>query len=314
MPGAEVKVLSDRHVDRSFFFGMRVEVGNWIIEKAAGAKEDSKVLPVRMIANKLQLDKENQEILPQAFSKATVANFLENGIIDWHHQSQTGRTPEQRANAILGKPTGFEWEGKLPVVYANLTKSHPIVRDSILHHLEADQKVFGASVGGSVKKARRVTDENQSKEQIMEIDWDHLAIAASPYVISSGTEVTLVKAKGAEHKEVCLRFSDISEFENNHELILRDEDIFKALEIGTGTDIAQLTGADALRMQSKQKKKKRDFASIVEKIAKGIDTDLIGASNRGVANFLKSEGWEDEEIAGFMVSFDETVSLVESAI
>lgn len=291
---------------------MRLEIGNWTLEKATNAKEDEKTIPIRMIANKLDIDKENQQILPQAFNKATIDNFLQFGLVDWHHMSVTGKTAEERAHAIIGKPYDFQWENKLPVVYAKLTKAHPIVKNSILPHLEAGQKVFGASVGGNIKKARNVIDEslNRHKEQILAIEWEHIAIAASPSVVSSGSEVTLIKAKNSEIKEPLIRFADVSAFEEESDLCLRGDEIRKALEIGAGTDSATLVGADALRRQSKQKKD-YDFTSFLKKAVAGIQNDTIVGTETGLKVFLKSEGLSNGEITDFVSRFRKTVGLLE---
>jgi hypothetical protein len=265
---------------------MLLEIANWKIEKAGTSNDDS-VVPVRLVANKLDVDKENQEIIPAAFNKATVDSFLSEGIIDWHHQSVIGKNPEDRARAILGKPTGFKWEDGLPAVYANLTKSHPIVRDSILPHLEAGQPVFGASVGGNVKKAKNVWDSDKSrlKEQISEIKWDHLAIAARPYVISEGTEVSMVKAYGASSEDIYLKYSDIGTFGTQYELIKKGSELHKALTVGAGTDSATLTGVDALRIQSLE-----GNDALLNKLLLALKDNTIEANRGGVEMFLRAEG------------------------
>lgn len=274
---------------------MFVQIANWKIEKAKGGINDDKVISVRLVANKLDLDKENQEILPEAFNKATVANFLKEGIIDWHHQSIMGKTDEAKAHAIIGKPYDFKWEDGLPAVYANLTKSHPIVKDSILPHLEADQPVFGASVGGSVKKAKSVWDSKVGglKDQISSINWDHLAICGRPYAVSGGTEVSLVKALGGgDDYEILLNYSDINQFVNEFHLTEKNDELLKALEIGGGTDSATLVGVDALRMQSKVKKKDKE---LYNNLLLAIKDGDIGPTVKGVKLFFKANGSSEDE-------------------
>lgn len=298
-------------VNVSGFLFMRIEVGNWTLEKASKT-EDAKILPVRMIANRMNVDKEDQEMLPQAFNKATVDNFLEHGIIDWHHQSVLGKTTEERAHAIIGRPYDFKWESTsldkrdLPVVYANLTKAHSIVRDSIIPHLEAEQKVFAASVGGSIRKAKMVfnAETNQKKDQIMEIVWDCLSVAAAPYVISAGSEVTLVKAAFAGNPEdlssdIICRVSDIS--------MLTAAFLAKALEVGAGTNSATLVGADAMRMQS-GKKKNND--ALIKDVTAALKSNKIQASRTGVEKFLRAKGLQESEIESFMPTFLKAVRAV----
>lgn len=285
---------------------MIYQIGNWNIQKADNGQDNDKVVSVRLIANKLQTDRENQEMLPEAFSKATVDRFVKDGIIDWHHQSVMGKTNKDRAGAILGKPYAFKWENNLPVVYANLTKSHPIVRDDILPHLEAGQAVFSASVGGNIKKARKVVQGAESKDQILEVDWDHLAIAASPYVISPGSEVSLVKAYGSNSSDVLIKFSDLSAFENSHNLVLRGDEIRKALEVGAAiTDTTALTNIGALVPQSLS-----GYKDLCDKVAIGLKNNHIGASSEGVRVFLKSEGLDQVEIDTFLKKFTKTIQTV----
>lgn len=299
----------------------RIEIQNWILEKAIDVNVDTELyLPVRMIANRLDLDKENQEILPQAFNKATVSNFLKNGIIDWHHESKTGKTSEVRANAILGSPTDFKWElhqgRQVPVIYANLTKAHNIVKNSIAPHLEAKQKVFAASVGGDIKKARRVIsgDKNSPKDQIIEIDWDHLAIAASSYVISPGSEVSLVKAYSVDtnndSSNLKFTFRDISSFERDADLVFNGEEIRKALTVGAGTDITSYTGVDALRGQSLEGDKSDKYSQLIQQVAMGLRDNTIGASTTGIKTFLKAMGLDIKQSTSFMKQFIKVMTRV----
>lgn len=275
---------------------MLIAIGNWNICKA---EEDEKTVRVRMVANSLRPDREDEEILPQAFDKATVQEFVENGIIDWHHQSVLGKTPEDRARAILGKPYSFAWENSKPVVYATLTKANPIVSDAILPHIEAKQAVFGASVGGSVKKAQTVVDTNtkKPKRQILALSWNHLAIAALPYVISPGTAVEMVKAYGRD--DMMIRFTDISEFVEKSWLLERQEAIVKALEVGSGTDIATLTGGDALREQS--------LEGVVSEIIMRVTDGTIKPHREDIEDYLFERGYTSRQISNIIDRFRQTV-------
>lgn len=249
------------------------EIGGWGLQKAGEASGN--VVPIRLIANKLSLDKQNEEILPQAFNKATVKRFLDSGIIDWHHKSVFGKNSLEKAQAILGHPTDFRWEKGLPVVYADLTRNHPIVQTAILPHLEADQPVFAASVGGSIIKAQVVHDPRTRqavKRQVLEIDWNHLAIAAAPYVISPGSMVSMVKAESGEE---FARYSDLGAF-------------CKAFEVGYGTDIAAYTGADAIRGQILEggMPVALNDDGLIEEIVMAISSGEIVPTREGVEDFL----------------------------
>ncbi len=280
---------------------MYVEIGNWKIEKAA-RQDDEKYINVRIIANTLLLDKENQEMLPEAFDDETINSFLKAGIIDWHHQSVLGKTMEDRAKAILGKPYDFQWEDGLPVVYARLTKSHPIVRDSIIPHLDAELPVLGGSVGGSIQKIKRVFDGaiQKAKEQIMKIDWNHLAIAASAYVVSPGSAVSLVKAY---NNELMVRFSDIGAF--RYDVVANHEEIMKALEFTNITDIAKYQGVDALRTQSLEGDPFYDKTR--EAVIFGITEGSIKPSRKGVVEFLEGRGMREAQIRSFMDVFTKNI-------
>jgi len=96
---------------------MLISFGNWELAKSNYNQESSDRVYVRMVANSLKKDKENDVIMPQAFNQETVDYFLKNGIIDWNHTSVIGETIEERARAILGKPEKFEWVDSKPVVY-----------------------------------------------------------------------------------------------------------------------------------------------------------------------------------------------------
>jgi len=291
---------------------MILSIGNWTMEKAKGANADSSVVPIRLIANRLITDKDNEEILPEAFNKATVENFLKNGIIDWHHQSVLGKSSEDKAGAIIGSPTDFKWEGGLPVVYANLTKGHPIVANAILPHLEAGNPVFGSSVGGNVRKAKRVWDAKSDaiKRQISSISWDHLAIAGKPYVICPGTEVRMVKAETGH--ELFVHFSDLGTFQTEYGITEKEEELVKALTVGCGTDSAAATGVDAMRKQSlegddekkkKKKKKAEDTVLLMARLVDTINRNVIASNKEGLQLFLKAEGYTDAEAANFAETF-----------
>lgn len=291
-----------------FFFGlflrgnMDVTIGNWLVQKAS---EDDKVIRVRMVANMLEPDKEDQEILPTAFSKATIDEFLKDGIIDWFHKSMTGRTIQEKSESVLGRPIDFKWEGGLPVVYAELTKAHPIVRDSILPHLEAENDVFGASVGGKIKKIKSVFDKklNKARDKIHEFVWQHLAIAPRSYIVSGGSAVSLIKANDS----ISVNFSDIGAFCADYDILSNSELIHKALEAGTATDISNMSGYDATRAQSLEGA--NDDQKIVQRIINGIFKKRIKPSKQGVISYLKSTfNMSDQECQRLHSLFSATVN------
>jgi len=293
---------------------MIVAIGNWELKKA-DKQPDYMSVNVRMVANSMSPDKEDDEIVPQAFNEQTVKEFIENGIIDWHHQSLLGKTQEERAKAILGKPYYFEWVDNKPVVYATLTKSNPIVKDAILPHLEAGQKVFGASIGGSIRKAQVVWDNvrKKNKRLIMSIVWNHLAIAALPYVISSGTSVEIVKAYGNE--DLFVKYSDLSQFKEKISLLYSEEGIRKAIEAGTATNIEDILGGQALQEQDLEGSSD-DY--IYDYHAHALITLItkrkIEPNKQSIIRHLRSLGMTSKQIDRIWARFKEKVDIMKHNI
>jgi len=281
---------------------MIISFGNWELTKSNYDIETESKVFVRMVANSLKKDKENDVILPQAFSKETVDYFLKNGIIDWNHMSMIGSTMEERARSILGKPEKFNWEDNKPVVYGYLTKTHPVVKESILPHLEADQKVFGASIGGFIKKSKIVFDKetNQNKRLIYEIEWNHIAIAPLPYAISSETQVEIVKSKGLD-SNLIVKYPDILYFFNdfyNDKLI----SLKKALEVGYETDSMKIMNGDALRIQSIDNNV-NEYMPIVYNLIDLISTGIIEPKAEKIIDYLEKNGYKYSNIEKIIENF-----------
>ncbi len=281
---------------------MQIEIGSWSLQKSG--EENDKTVRVRMVANMMEPDKEDQQIVPQAFNKATVQQFIDEGIIEWFHKTITGKTMEEKCGAILGRPVSFAWEDGLPVVYADLTKAHPIVRDYILPHLEAGNNVFGASVGGKIAKITKAFDEKlgRMKDKVTSMIWQHLAIAPLPYVVSGGSAVSLVKAK--DGGEDTLQFADMDSFITNHDIITLDADqILKAMEAGTATDSAGMTGHDAIRQQSLE----GDHNKYVIKLAQAIKDKTIQPTARALKAYLRDIGLGEDDTRAIYKAFQAKV-------
>lgn len=272
---------------------MRITLSNFTLQKADPGSND-KLVPIRMIANTLLSDRENQRIAKEAFSDKTVKNFLSYGLIDWHHQSKTGATDKERSAAILGRPTGFSWEMNLPVVTGALTKSNEIVSKNMLPHLEAGNHVFGASVGGSIRKARHVVEATGVVEEIIDIYWDHIAIAGSSYVIAPGSEVRLNKADSI-NRDAELVYPDwsalLSDFAEGENSVLA-----KALMAGENTTQfgGNANGFSAVQPQSLegyQEVSSEDAVSISgEQVLELMARGIIGESWEEVRRYLDRSG------------------------
>lgn len=205
------------------------------------------VVRVDIVANHLTEDEDNETVLKEAFDDETVKNFLDVGVIDyWHDSHNPSLDKVERNKSILGKPVAFRWENGKPVVTADLTKTHPIVRD-MLPHLEAKQPVYAASIGGS-KMVLETMDSNGQKHRIIpKIKWNHLAIAPAPDVINRapGMNVRLLKAK-----DILCEFSDLNVFAHNGNIIGREEDLRKALEAPESVSDMYNTPGGSVTMQS----------------------------------------------------------------
>lgn len=317
---------------------MFVTVGNFKLLKAEEGESD-KTIRVKIIANNLTLDTKDEQILPEAFDEGTVKEFLDIGIIDWHHQSILGKSSKERAAAIIGKPIAFQWENGLPVVVADLPKSHPIVKNSIIPNLEAGLPVFAASVGGKTKEVAPSFDHStgRMKNNISKIFWNHLAITGAPYVINTapGTQVSLVKAafSGEEERteELAVHFRDISYLTAQADILNRETELRKALEAGTETDSAEKTGMDALQKQSLEDKPannrpdttgphgrgqgpgagKADGSGwkhpLKDQVIYGILNGDIPGNSKGVRAFLESKNQLESEIKRFLREFDTAI-------
>lgn len=168
------------------------------------------LINVDIIANHLTEDLDGETVLKEAFSPETIAEFLAIGQIDaWHDSKNPALTKEDKMKAIIGKPIAFRWENGKPVVTAQLTKSHPIVQN-MLPHLEANNPVYAASIGGS-KMVMQVHDgEGKEHKIVPKIKWDHLALAPCNAVINRepGVNVRLLQKAG----DIIAEFNDISSF------------------------------------------------------------------------------------------------------
>ncbi len=284
---------------------MFVTIGKWDLIKT---DEDDKVVKVRIVANQLTSDIQDEKMLPEAFDDETVNEFLGVGIIDWHHQSIMGETIEERAHAIIGKPYDFKWENEKPAVYADLAKSHPIVANSMIPNLEAKLPVYAGSIGGKRRKAEKIYDESTGKiiNTISKIKWNHLAITGAPYVVNTapGPQVSLVKAEGSDMLHVS--FSDIDMFNEQCEILNREPELTKALEAGYETDSKLKTGADANTRQSLE----GDTWShpLKKDILEGIIQKRIPANSKAVKKYLLNNGFSSENADWFISEMNKSLN------
>jgi len=240
---------------------------------------DDKLVKVDIIANHLTEDSDGETVLKEAFNDEAVSSFLATGLIDfWHDSKNPELTKEGINRAVIGKPIAFRWENGLPVVTAQLTKSHPIVQ-TMLPHLEADNPVFAASIGGS-KMVMQVKDsEGNEKRIIPKIRWDHLAIAPCNSVINRepGVNVRML----AKAKDIIAEFNDITSFNMMSANIFSQEtELRKALEAPQSVADLSETPGGVITKQSLEK----GIVSLTfteDEACKLIDT-MIGVKNKTI--------------------------------
>ncbi len=252
-------------------------------------------IQVDLIANHLTEDTDGEIVLKEAFSDETVQSFIDHGVIDYWHDSKNPKlSKEDRNGAIIGKPIAFKWENGKPVITANLTKSHPRVQE-MLPHLEANQAVYGASIGGS-KMVLKTTDSLGKEHKIIpRINWDHLAIAPSPDVINrgSGLNVRLSKAN-----DIMCEFSDMEVFSKNMNIIGKEEELRKALEAPSSASDLYNTPGGVITKQSLEPTianltlTEQDGLDFIDTII-GISKKKIPMKKADYINYFASQKKED---------------------
>jgi hypothetical protein len=258
---------------------------------------DDKLVKVDIIANHLTEDSDGETVLKEAFNDDVVKSFISTGVIDfWHDSKNPALTKEGMNRAIIGKPIAFRWENGLPVVTAQLTKSHPVVQ-TMLPHLEANNPVYAASLGGS-KIVMQVRDsEGNEKRIIPKIRWDHLALAPCNSVINRepGVNVRLLQKAG----DIIAEFNDLSSFNMMSANIFgQEQELRKALAAPESVSDLQETSGGVITKQSLEK----GIASLIfseDEACKLIDT-MIGIKTGSIPitiNEYKSHFNNDVEFA-----------------
>lgn len=258
---------------------------------------DDKLVKVDIIANHLTEDSDGETVLKEAFNDETIKEFLDIGQIDaWHDSKNPALSKEEKMKAIIGKPIAFRWENGKPVVTAQLTKSHPLVQ-AMLPHLEADNPVYAASIGGS-KMVMQVRDsEGNEKRIIPKIRWDHLALAPCNSVINRepGVNVRLLQKAG----DIIAEFNDMSSFNiMSGQIFGQEQELRKALSAPESVGDLKESPGGAVTKQSLEK----GIASLTfseDEACKLVDT-IIGIKTGSIPmtiNEYKAHFKTDEEFA-----------------
>jgi len=219
------------------------------LQKATG---DDKLIKVDIIANHLTEDIDGETVLKEAFNTETVQEFLDIGVIEfWHESKNPALTKEEKNNAVIGKPIGFRWENGLPIVTAQLTREHPLVK-TMAPHLEADNPVYAASIGGS--KMIMIAKDNDGKDHkiIPKIRWDHLALAPCNAVINreAGFNVRMLQ----KAQDIMVEFDDLNTFKSmSGQIFSKETELRKALGAPESVGDLYNTSGGVLTKQSLSK-------------------------------------------------------------
>jgi hypothetical protein len=240
---------------------------------------DDKLVKVDIIANHLTEDSDGETVLKEAFNDDVVKSFISTGVIDfWHDSKNPALTKEEMNRAVIGKPIAFRWENGLPVVTAQLTKSHPLVQ-TMLPHLEANNPVYAASIGGS-KMVMQVKDsEGNEKRIIPKIRWDHLALAPCNSVINRepGVNVRLLQ----KANDIIAEFNDITSFNMMSANIFgQEQELRKALSAPESVGDLKETPGGVITKQSLEKSM-ANLTFSEDEACKIIDT-MIGIKNGSI--------------------------------
>lgn len=271
------------------------------IELVKGKSDSDPRLPVSIVASTPIPDKVNDVIVLKAFDGAR-ESFLKEGVLDYDHGSIRSRTDEEKAKAIIGQPEELDTKSGKAVVSGFLFKGNPIVRDSILPALQADSRVYGASVGGRILRKSFEWDDTAKRKvnKISKISLNHIAITPLYKSVAKGTSLTL--AKNLDEDEGLLQFDSFESFAKSFaKESEEDTDLDKAMVAGEGvTDYSTATGGAALQPQSLEE----DLLRLVfDDFLKDVRSGALKPSLHSILGWLSLRGFTPEkaqEIAGVL--------------
>ena len=219
---------------------------------------DGQKIHILIKASDESLDAENDNILSEAFTPEVRAFMLEKGVIDYDHITVRGANALEKATAIIGTPTEFYQElvkGR-PVQFIRgfLHRGNPFVDSTIAPGLESGSDRWGASIGGKMLAWNK---NEQGGKRANKIWMNHIAITPAFKAVNPNTAVQILKSKDGD---------EIHQFASMNSLL-------KALEAGSQTDSAQITGAQALQPQSLEQKPAT--LTITKDILQSIINDIV---------------------------------------
>ena len=262
--------------------------------------KDNKLVTVDIIANHLTEDVDGETVLKEAFNPETVKQFLDIGVIEYWHESRNPQlSKEEKNKALIGKPIAFRWENGKPVVTATLTKDHPIVKD-MLPHLEANNPVYAASIGGS-KMVLEVQDgQGVIHNVIPKIKWDHLALAPCNCVVNREPGVNVRMLQKAQ--ELMFEFDSMETFTHSGpQYFSRETELRKALLAPGSVGDMQSTSGGVITKQDLEKSSQivdlsfnEDEALLLLDTIIGIKNDEIPLTEDGYFNHFNNREFADK--------------------
>jgi len=210
-------------------------------------KESNGRIPIEIVPSQPSIDRVNDKIVLKAFEDAR-DSFLDEGIIDYDHQSVLGKSKLEKAQAIIGEPEDLyiNLNKKIPICKAALFKGNVYVDTVIMPALENDGKVFGASVGGKVLRKSFETDPETKKEinKISKILLKHIAITPRQNAVHPETSVKLLKSFGEDFELILDNFDGFLKSFSDKDFLA------KTLMAGSATNISNMSGGQVIQKQS----------------------------------------------------------------
>lgn len=225
---------------------------------------DGRKIYVLIKASDESLDAENDNILAEAFTPEVRAYMLEKGVIDYDHITVRGANALEKASAIIGTPTDFYQElvNGRPVQFIRgfLHRGNPFVDSTIAPGLESGSDRWGASIGGKILEWNK--NEHGGK-RANKIWMNHVAITPAYKAVNPNTAVEILKSN--DGIEYCQFGTTMS--------------LVKALQAGSQTDSAFMSGAQALQPQSLEQR------LAVTTITKDLIQSIINAIVEGYCDY-----------------------------
>lgn len=268
---------------------------NFPVSIYKSGEESNNRIPIKIIPNAPTFDRVNDKIFLKAFDDDCIQDFLHDGMLDYDHLSVLSEDPIIKAQAHIGDPTNFYIDEKnnVPVCEGFLFKGNPFVDGSIMPALNAGSKNIAASLGGKIlkKSSYEIPGTKMKKSFISKIRMKHIAITPLQRAVHQGTSVELKKSMdGTQEPEIFFNsFEDFAKSFQDAELLE------KALVAGVTTDIANISGGQALQSQSLEGVNYNKIENCLPFILEGIKFGLVKGRYDDWSEYLTLKGFSAKE-------------------